>query len=243
MSNLKKHRKNTVGVIAAAIISSALLIIAVIAEDGKLPKISDNASIKQEESMDNDTYTDQNTDNSSLPGSQENVEKDGQDAKEAKAKEQDNINEKANEQSVSDVASEEPDKQSNVVYENNQYGFSFYLPATWQGYSIVEEQWEGMNGEKIVETGPKLLIRHPDWTETKPRQDIPIMIFTTEQWNALQNGEFPVSAAPIGPSILGSNSSYVFALPARYNYAFPTGFEEVEEILKNNPLKTSEDVN
>lgn len=39
-----------------------------------------------------------------------------------------------------------------------------------------------------------------------------------------------------GPSKLGSNSVYVFALPPRYNYAFQTGFEEVEEILKGNPL-------
>ncbi|WP_211233479.1 hypothetical protein [Thermicanus aegyptius] len=88
----------------------------------------------------------------------------------------------------------------------------------------------------MIETGPQLLIRHPNWTQKNPRQDIPIMVFTHEQWNALQNGDFSVSAAPIGPSKLGSNSVYVFALPARYNYAFQTGFEEVEEILKNNPL-------
>jgi hypothetical protein len=28
----------------------------------------------------------------------------------------------------------------------------------------------------------------------------------------------------------------VFALPARYNYAFPTRYEEVEKILSSNPL-------
>nr|WP_052329792.1 hypothetical protein [Thermicanus aegyptius] len=127
-------------------------------------------------------------------------------------------------------------KQSPVVYENTRYGFYFYLPETWKGYSIVEEQWEGTSSGEMIETGPQLLIRHPNWTQKNPRQDIPIMVFTHEQWNALQNGDFSVSAAPIGPSKLGSNSVYVFALPARYNYAFQTGFEEVEEILKNNPL-------
>ncbi|CCQ98156.1 Antirepressor regulating drug resistance protein [[Clostridium] ultunense Esp] len=127
-------------------------------------------------------------------------------------------------------------KQSPVVYKNTRYGFYFYLPESWKGYSIVEEQWEGTSSGERIETGPQLLIRHPDWTQKNPRQDIPIMVFTHEQWNDLQNGDFSVSAAPIGPSKLGSNSVYVFALPPRYNDAFRTGFEEVEEILKNHPL-------
>jgi len=40
------------------------------------------------------------------------------------------------------------------------------------------------------------------------------------------------------PTELGRNSKYVFALPARYNYSYPTGWEEVDQIMKNNPLKT-----
>ena len=63
------------------------------------------------------------------------------------------------------------------------------------------------------------------------------MIFTIEQWNELQQEKFHIGAAPIGPMELGRNSKYVFALPARYNFAFLPGFEEVEEILENNPLK------
>lgn len=58
------------------------------------------------------------------------------------------------------------------------------------------------------------------------------MIFTLRQWNE----NLIVSAAPIGPSELGRNSRYVFALPPRYNYAFPDGYEEVEQILKDKPL-------
>lgn len=123
-----------------------------------------------------------------------------------------------------------------IVYENTRYGFRFYLPESWKGYSIVEEQWKGTKDGELVETGPQLLIRHPDWTTGNPRQDIPIMIFTQAQWNALQREEFFVSAAPIGPSKLGGNSVYVFALPPRYNFAFLPGYEEVEEILKGNPL-------
>jgi hypothetical protein len=37
-------------------------------------------------------------------------------------------------------------------------------------------------------------------------------------------------------SEFGRNSRYVFALPARYNFAFPKGYEEVEDILNGNPL-------
>lgn len=66
------------------------------------------------------------------------------------------------------------------------------------------------------------------------------MIFTTDQWNLLQQEKFHIGAAPVGPSELGHNSSYVFALPARYNYAFPTGYEEVEKILENHPLQTTQ---
>ena len=63
------------------------------------------------------------------------------------------------------------------------------------------------------------------------------MIFTIAQWNKLAKEEFAVSAAPIGLKELGRNARYVFALPARYNFAFQTGWEEVEEIVQTNPLK------
>lgn len=132
-----------------------------------------------------------------------------------------------------------------VTYENIEYGFTFTLPGNWKGYSIVAGQWDGASLEdgkvgQIVESGPELSIRHPEWTEAESRQDIPIMVFTIAQWDAMESGKFHIGAAPIDPSELGRNSAYVFALPARYNYAFPTGYEEVEDILKGNPLKPNE---
>jgi hypothetical protein len=85
-----------------------------------------------------------------------------------------------------------------------------------------------------VTKGPTIPIKNPD----AERQDIPIMIFTHSQWLAMQKkGKFNVSAAPFPPSELGRNSRYVFALPARYNYAFPDGYEEVEKILSGKPLR------
>ena len=126
---------------------------------------------------------------------------------------------------------------SALVYENNQYKFAFSLPETWQGFRLVIEEWEGRARDgKTVETGPVISIRHPEWTDNNPRQDIPIMVFTLAQWEKMQQEEFHIGAAPMGPKELGRNDQYVFALPARYNYAFPTGYEEVEEIIENDPL-------
>lgn len=133
-------------------------------------------------------------------------------------------------------------KQNTILYQNAEYGFDFVLPASWQGYTIIKEEWQGLglggdNQGKVVAKGPKLSIRHPQWTQAQPRQDIPILIFTLEQWNSLQKEAFSIGAAPMGPKELARSSKYVFALPARYNYAFPTGFEEVENILAGNPLQ------
>lgn len=129
-----------------------------------------------------------------------------------------------------------------ITYKNTQYGFEFKLPSSWKGYSIITDKWEGtpIGGETPAETGPLISIRHPLWTQENPRQDIPIMVFTIAQWNALQSEKFHIGAAPIGPSELGRNSLYVFALPARYNYAFLTGFEAVEKIISGKPLRPIE---
>lgn len=130
---------------------------------------------------------------------------------------------------------------NSIVYQNTQYGFSFSLPGDWKGYSIVSSPWQGTSasGGVNVESGPMISIRNPQWTSAAPTQDIPIMIFTIDQWNSLQQDVFHIGAAPINPSELGRNNTYVFALPARYNYAFPKGYQEVETILKGSPFQTT----
>jgi len=127
---------------------------------------------------------------------------------------------------------------TSITYKNTKYGFNFTLPLSWTGYSIVSGKWEGndVKSGAISETGAMLSIRHPQWTSNNVRQDIPIFILSIAQWNALTNSDFHIGAAPIPPSELGRNSKYVFALPARYNFAFPTGYQEVQQILDSRPL-------
>lgn len=148
---------------------------------------------------------------------------------------------------IDDVTLGAFENSNEIIYENKEYGFRFRLPKTWKGYKIVMDKWEGKPIEETknadtAESGPIISIRHPKWTQEEERQDIPIMVFTHEQWDALQKEQFHIGAAPMNPSELGRNSMYVFALPARYNYAFPTGYEEVEEILESKPLEPAKDL-
>jgi len=130
---------------------------------------------------------------------------------------------------------------SSVEYRNTEFGFGVYLPGSWEGFSILIDNWQGSNSQgTAVAQGPLISIHHPASTAQQPRQDIPIMVFTFKQWEQLQRVEWNVSAAPIGPSELGRNSHYVFALPPRYNYAYLEGWEEVEQILQGDPLVTFE---
>jgi hypothetical protein len=133
-------------------------------------------------------------------------------------------------------------------YVNKHYGFTFTLPSSWKGYSTFTETWGGgicipssdpdapcVQPEPET-SGPKIIIRNPHWTERNPYQDIPIMVFTYEQWKLIEDDRLVVSAAPFGPGEIGRNAKYVFALPPRYNYADAEGIEEVNEIMQSNPL-------
>lgn len=127
-----------------------------------------------------------------------------------------------------------------VVEYVSPYGFCFSLPENWKGFSILQKEWEGYTscskGDCTVTHGPQVVIRNPKWTSTQPHEDIPVMVFTVRQWESLQQGKFFVSAAPFGPGELGRNSKYVFALPARYNYDFSEGWEQVGTIIQSHPL-------
>lgn len=129
-----------------------------------------------------------------------------------------------------------------IEYKNQQYGFKVLLPEDWKGYTVITGEWQGFVAERDLnappeEIGPQISIRNPLWTRQKPYQDIPIMVFTLEQWSALSRDQFHIGAAPINPSKLTFNGKYVFALPARYNYAFSEGWQEVDQIIQKNSVQ------
>jgi hypothetical protein len=110
------------------------------------------------------------------------------------------------------------------------------LPASWNGFNVLTERWSGDG--KGSESGPKLIIRNPRWSEEKPYQDIPILVFTPAQWGAVDSGELNVSAAPIRPSELGRNQKYVFAIPPRFaGFDDAIGTHEGLQLFQQKPFQ------
>ncbi|MBO8170897.1 MAG: hypothetical protein H0Z33_03290 [Bacillaceae bacterium] len=144
---------------------------------------------------------------------------------------------------INDVEVIKEETDHDIIYKNTNYGFTFRLPQSWEGFRIVADNWEGVKVNddtgkmETAETGPLLLIRHPEWSREHQRQDIPIMIFTIHQWELMQQGAFHIGAGPVGPREIGRNKNYVFAIPARYHFAFPPGHEEVQQLIESNAFQ------
>jgi len=127
-----------------------------------------------------------------------------------------------------------------VLYQNAQYNFKFYLPANWQGYSVLAQQWTGQaylpDLNKAVETehGPTIVLRNPQWTAGNPWQDIPILVFTRKQWKANRKGRFSTDADGF-ESEIAHNSKYVFAIWNLFNWDESVkGAREAEGIVARN---------
>jgi hypothetical protein len=138
---------------------------------------------------------------------------------------------------VTDETHKKPVKISTPIeYQNTEYGFCMKLPADWKGYSITNDSWSG----KFVETqeatnGPEVTLVNPASKPDDPYQNIPIMIFTKVQWERVEKEDIAVSAAPIGPSLIGHNDKYYFALPPRWiGFTDVKGWKEVEDLMYNS---------
>jgi hypothetical protein len=124
-----------------------------------------------------------------------------------------------------------------IEYRNTRYGFSFTLPGSGEGFSILQQGRQGDNGSStVLERGPEITIRNPRWTADNRWQDIPIMVCTRVRWKAVADERISVSAAPVPSSPLGHNRKCVFALPVRFNYGDAAGRQEVQEILSQHAL-------
>ena len=123
---------------------------------------------------------------------------------------------------------------------NAKYEFAFYLPASWQGYSVLTGQWNGQTyspaTDKSEETehGPLLVLRNPQWKVGDPQQDIPVLVFTRSQWKRGRAGEFTIFAGGV-QSEISHNGNYVFAIHSRFNWDQSVkGAREAEDIVIQN---------
>lgn len=112
--------------------------------------------------------------------------------------------------------------ESPIDYVNAQYGLRFSLPADWQGYTVLTQQWEGISHlpskdtSEVTTTGPVMVLRNPRWSADNFCQDIPILVFTHRQWEDETNGAFfPYAGGVIYE--LGHSHEYVFGIYSRYN--------------------------
>jgi hypothetical protein len=133
-----------------------------------------------------------------------------------------------------------PARQSDtpVIYHNDQYGLTFSLPAEWRGYSVLPEKWQSvkynpdLDKDVVGGHGPIIILRHPMWTVDQVRQDIPILVFTRDQWATdMQDGIF---AGGVEYEI-SHNARYVFAIHSRFNWDDSvTGWQDAGEIVGRN---------
>jgi len=129
-----------------------------------------------------------------------------------------------------------------VRYRNPLYDLTFYLPASWRGYSISIQQLEdecysAAEDKRITASHtPMITLRHPRWRASARYQDIPILVFTRLQWDALHHGKLWPSVFAGGTmDELWHTERFVFAMSSRYNADDEvTGWQEVAHILKQN---------
>lgn len=127
------------------------------------------------------------------------------------------------------------EENGHLAYTNNQYGFEIILPDSWQGYSVINEIWQGttLDARAKEYQGPEVVIRNPKWTSSQPWQDIPILVFTKEEWQLIENQNLGIFAAPVGPIKLDESQQYVFALPPRWvGFIDTLGQEEAQGITE-----------
>jgi hypothetical protein len=124
-----------------------------------------------------------------------------------------------------------------INYYNAKYDFTFSLPASWQGYSVLTEQWDGGDlspaQDKIIYTehGQQITLRHPQWKTNDLYQDIPIIVFTRKQWD---EGVWPNIYAGGVMDEMWHNRKYVFAISSRYNWGELKGSKEISNIVATN---------
>jgi len=133
------------------------------------------------------------------------------------------------------------DPDTRVEYKDKKYRFVFSLPASWKGYRTETGTWNAYVRETDpvqTEFGALITIVHPLWTQSSPRQDITILVFTVEQWSLVEQKRLVIGTQEAVPSELGRNAKYVFGLPYHFADGKTLGAEEVRRIVAGHPLLT-----
>ena len=128
-----------------------------------------------------------------------------------------------------------------IRYHNAQDDFTFYLPASWKGYSVAAKQWEGetylpkKNKDVVLAHGPIIVLRNPQWKTNNLYQDIPVYIFTRPQWDDIHLGKYDAAGAGGVIYELWHNDKYVFGIHSRYNADDSVnGWKETQVIVNQN---------
>jgi hypothetical protein len=128
-----------------------------------------------------------------------------------------------------------------IRYHNSQYNSTFCLPANWKGYSVLTRQWEGEEYAPEKDTvvkvadGPIIVLRNPQWKTNNLYQDIPVYIFTRQQWDDIHLGKYDAVGAGGVIDEIWHNDKYVFGIHSRYNADDSiNGWSKVQGIVNQN---------
>lgn len=130
---------------------------------------------------------------------------------------------------------------SPLRYHDVKSGFTFFLPPSWRGYSVLHEQWEGQTSSPANDTpltvahGAVIVLRHPHWTVSEPYQDITFLVYTRSQWDAEKQGKICSTYYAGGTMVeMWHNRKYVFAMSTHEGKAELEGWQEVNNIVSQN---------
>ena len=128
-----------------------------------------------------------------------------------------------------------------IRYHNAQYDFTFNLPATWKGSSVLTQHWEGetylreKDKDVVLARGPMIVLRNPQWKTNNLYQDIPVYIFTRRQWDDIYLGKYDAAGASGVIYELWHDDKYVFGIHSRYNADDSlNGWKEAQDIVNQN---------
>lgn len=123
-----------------------------------------------------------------------------------------------------------------IEYKNEEYGFAIELPKDWDGYRVIEEQ-QNKESEKheifqrLDEDYVIVRIRHPNWTQETPYQDIVLTMFHSRQWRENMKS-FADNEIDKIPEVKLYSRYYIVLNPDDYDESYRE-YQTVQEMLES----------